>query len=1125
VIVYNPGVMTRSLALFALLLAALSAQNPVGRITGTVSDSTGAAIPDVAITVTNVATAESYSATTNISGVFVVSPLPLGDFRLEMKKNGFRAVTRSGIRIDVNSTLTLDQQLDVGNVTESITVQDSAALIQTENQAIGNSRYEAQLKNLPVLVREVQTLIAQTAGVPRGSRETVAGTIRQGNRSAMQVISDGAQVNPFQTTGWPAIDGIGRRADLSLPSMDAIAEVKSVTSGASAEYIQPAQVIVASKTGTNALHGSLFEFYRSGGMGARRWEAPTRDTFVRHQFGGTVGGRIIKDKLFYFGGVDSFRHTQGSVLNARYPTDNERSGNLASMLQRRDAQGRPAAVTVFDPLTREPFAGNVIPASRISPVSRELLRLIPGGAPLPADLTSFNAVLAKPLYDNSDKYDIRTDWNISANDRMFFKTTFAYLNQASRIAGFIPGGDNGYATKRQWNQTIGVNYTRTINPSTIGVMQFTYRSLPFRNIPTAEGNQKFPVPIRDLDPEAGFQGPPAINLGSNALAISNIWDRPTLNYSDDYNWAIDPNLTKILGNHTLKTGFTMLSGTKTTRFASPPWGRFSTSSDFNNVRSTSSATGDSFADFLLGMPSSTDVTIGQAGGTQLKTNFGFFFQDDWKITRKLTLNLGARYDNLGLFEERDGLASAADFATGKILIPNGTTSKIHPAYRPFADRFLEVNQAGVPNTFIKPNNRDFSPRIGAAYRVASDFVIRGGFGLYFVDYTVNEFRAAVNAPPFIRRAQLTRAVLIAQNVDVNNIFTFANPTANSSAAGADAQLTTLEGFNPDYPTQRTWQWNLTVEKTLFRDYGLRASYVGNVGRNMARQVRVNSCVAGPVECLNRPANDPTGRRWQQFNNNVGRHWNDGESNYNAGEIEITRRFSRGILISANYTWSKLLAYDDEASDPVGNRMSKYDYGPALEMPRHLLHWNFVSEIPFGKGRAFGSNMSRVAEAVLGGWQLSGLGSWQSGQFLNATATGQSPTGAVTNRADRVADGRLNHDGQTRGQAALQWFDVAAFRLPAFVNPTATRPTRQFGTAGYGVVVGPSYFQFDGTIEKAFAITETMRLKFRGEVFNPFNVPMLDQPGLVVGSGDFGRIRTSNPEYQPRSIQFGMRLDF
>ncbi len=231
-----------------------------------------------------------------------------------------------------------------------------------------------------MIVREVQTLVGQTAGVPYGTTDTVGGTFNQGGRSAMQIVADGAQVNPLQTTGWPAIDGIGRRADLSMPSMDALQEVRWATNGGNAEYSQPTQVIAASKSGTNALRGSLFEFYRSGGMGARRWEAASRESFVRHQFGGTVGGPIRRDKMFFFGSADVFRHTSNLVLNARYPTAAERAGNLSSLLARTDAAGNPAPIRIIDPLTGQPFPGNIIPANRISPVAAELFKLIPGRA-------------------------------------------------------------------------------------------------------------------------------------------------------------------------------------------------------------------------------------------------------------------------------------------------------------------------------------------------------------------------------------------------------------------------------------------------------------------------------------------------------------------------------------------------------------------------------------------------------------------------------------------------------------------------------------------------------------------------------------------------------------------------
>ena len=320
----------------------LAAQQASGKITGVVTDASGAVIPGVLVVATNTQTGDVRRAETNASGVYVVSPLPVGDYKLEARKEGFKALTREDVRIDVNAAPTLDLELGVGNVNERVNVSAEAPTISTENQAIGNSRYEVQLKNLPTNVREVQALVGQTAGVPFGTTDTVGGNFAQGGRSAMQVVSDGAQLNPFQTTAWPAIDGIGRRADLTVPSTEAIAEVRWVSNGGSAEYAQPTQVIIASKSGSNELHGAAWEDYRSGGLGARRWEAPQRESFVRHQYGGIIGGRIKKDKMFFFGGVDVFSHTLGALLNARQPTAAERTGDLSGLLQRTDATGKPA---------------------------------------------------------------------------------------------------------------------------------------------------------------------------------------------------------------------------------------------------------------------------------------------------------------------------------------------------------------------------------------------------------------------------------------------------------------------------------------------------------------------------------------------------------------------------------------------------------------------------------------------------------------------------------------------------------------------------------------------------------------------------------------------------------------
>jgi outer membrane receptor protein involved in Fe transport len=686
-------------------------------------------------------------------------------------------------------------------------------------------------------------------------------------------------------------------------------------------------------------------------------------------------------------------------------------------------------------------------------------------------------------------------------------------------------GPHGASTKKQWNYTVATNWTSVLNPSTIAVFQFSYRNLPFRNIPSV-GDVLFPVPINDLRPEPPYAGPPAIAIGNNGLGISPLFDRLLFNVSEDYGFTIDPNITKVIGNHTFKAGFTYLHGHKTTEIAAPPYGRFTTVSDFNNARSTTSATGDAFADFLLGYPSSTDVTIGEVGGFHQKTNYHAFIQDDWKVTPRLTLNLGLRYDNFGFFEEEFGRAAVADFATGRIAIPNGSTGQIHPAFQQFSNRYVEARELGLPNTFIRPNKHDFAPRIGGAYRITPRFVVRGGFGVYYVDYTINEFRNSINVAPFVRRAQLTRNLLLSQNVNVSQLFTFQNPTANSNAAGADTQLTTLDGFNPDYPTMRLYTWNLTLEKDLGWGLGLRSSYVGNIGRHLSRSVRVNACPPGPTECLSRAATDPTGRKWTQFGIDAGQRAGDGESNYHAWEIELQKRFSNGLLFDVNYAFARAFSYQFQASDPVSNPLSRYDYGPVAAQPKHVFHWNFVYELPYGYGKRWGASAPRIVNTLLGGWQLSGIGTWQSGTPLTVTAgVGQSPTGAAANRADRIADGRRDHSGLSLDEKALQWFDTSAYRVPAFVNASATRPTRQFGTAGVGTVVGPSFFTFDAIAQKNFHVAERYKLQVRVEVFNPFNAVMLGNPDMNASSPNFGRIRTSNPNYTPRSIQLGFRLDF
>lgn len=1130
--------LLKQVLLIALVSVALVyGQSGVGKITGVITDSSG--LPVVAATVEthNVETGETWRTTTNSAGVYVAAPLPSGVYTLTVRQQGFRTVTRNDIRIEVNSAPAIDIQLQVGAVTESITVESGALLINTENQSIGDSRFAMQLENQPIFVREVAEVVGQTSGVPYGTQSTVGGTYEyNGGRSAMAVISDGAQVNPQQTESWPSIGGIGRRADLTIPGVDVISEVKFVTSGADAQYMQPVQVIISSKNGTNELHGSGFEYYASGGLGARIWEAATRGSFVRHQFGGTVGGPIKKDKMFFFAGVDGFRYSLQNILNGRVPTAAEKSGNLGDELLRTTSSGSPAPVSLYDPLNKgQLFPNNVIPASRIDPISIYLMNLIPSAPLPPGRVTDFNTVYDKPQFDNSDRYDFRYDYNISSRDRLFARTTVSGLNQMVAYLGDVPGLNYGYSGKHERTEAIVGNWTRSVNPSTVTVFEFSFRSMPFKIAPSIEGNTVFPIPIVNVNPKPPLAGPPSVVIGSNALTMDDCYDRKMFNYSADYGYTFDPSVSKIIGNHVLKAGFDFSRGYKTQELASAPYGKFSTASDFNNANSTTSATGDAFADFLLGLPSSTAVTIGPAGGWLSKTNFDFWAQDNWKVTSRLTVNFGLRYDHLGFFEEMNKRQSAFDIQTGKVVLPNNSQTLIQPAFLPFQSQFETAADEGVPDTLIKPNNRDFDPRVGAAYRITPTFVARGGFGIYDVD--INSM-AGINQPPFIYNASLSRSLLLSQGVAVNSLFTFENPTANGSTAAATSALSGISGAQDAFPTQKAYEWNFSLEKDMGHQMVIRSSYTGNLGRHLSRTVQLNGCVPGPTQCLSRAATDPTGRKWTGFGMSTDNGAANGQSEFNSVDVEFQKRFVRGLLFTVNYAYARLFAYVD-ASDPISNPMSKHDWGlvsanqltgsASMGQPDQVFHWNYVYEIPMGKGHRVGDSMGKIGEALLGHWKIAGLGTWESGDHLTITTSlGQSPTGANTNRADQIASAAL----PAGKQSTYLWFNTAAFVQPAKVNASAPNPTYQFGSSGIGAVTGPRRFFYDMSLQKAIPVPlgERRHLWARVDCYNPLNHPVLGDPITDVNNSNFGRIQTSlgngnGSGYQPRSIQLSLKLEF
>jgi hypothetical protein len=1111
-----------------LLTAGVARAQETGTITGVISDSTGGVLDGARVKATNVATAGVRVVESSSSGTYVLSSLAVGQYTLEVSKSGFKTLRQQNVVIDINSALTLNLSMSVGSVNEEVTVTGTPPIIDSENQELGNYRFAEQLQNLPIIVREVQTLVGQTPGVPYGTggkvasdTDTVGGTYNPGgsSRSAMVVLSDGTQLNSFQTTGYPAIDGIQRRADLPVPNIDTVSQFKLVTNGASAEYVSPVAIIIATKSGTNAFHGSAYDFYQSGGLSAHVWSIAQPQSYVRQQFGGSVTGPILRDKLFFAAAAEAFSFVQVSNTNVRWPTAAEASGDLSSLS---DPTQIKTPEFIYDPKTGQPFPGNKIPTTRISPVSAALLALFPT-APKPATLTGFNAVSSKPEYDKSQKYDGRLDWDPNASNLIFGRTTIGHISQSSVFKGTVPG-DYGFSVKNYYTQVYTVSWTHILNPSSLFKITFSRRSEPFQNTPT-HGDTTFSVPIQNLTPAPPFAGPPAVTNGTGGSGISDLADRNFLNFSQDNDYQLSPSFQKTIGKHTLGAGLFFLHGHKTAQLAAPPWGQYTTASNFNTsatkyTSSATSATGDSFGDFLVGLPGSTNVTVGPAGGFLAKTTWSLWVQDDWKITQNLTLNFGLRYDNFGFFYPTDGRGSNSDFATGQIVIPNGSQSLIQPAFQPFSSLFITTSAAGVSKSFTHPVNVAFAPRIGFAYRFQPTFVLRGGFGIYDNDFNESAFSNQINNPPFTYQAKLTRALLISNGVDVNTQYTFQNPTANGSPAAAASVLGGFAGFDSHYPVQTAYEYNLTLAKQ-FGNYAITASYVGNLGHHLDRQVLVNACPPGPTLCSVLGAGAAGSRKWSQFGTTFGQNTGAGTSNYNAGNIEASRHFSNGILLDANYSYSKLLSYQYIATNPVVSPNWQYDYGPVSQQPYQVFHFNHVYELPFGRGKRFGGNLNAVASNLIGGWKISGVGTWQAGQQLTVLAgTGNSPTGATSNRANRTCSGGISN--KTLGK----WFDTSCYSVPSLISASAPSPTQQFGTAGIGTVIGPRWFSYDANIQKPFRILDRATLALRVDAINVFNHPNYATPDVTVSDGAvFGQIRSASTNYIPRAFQFGARLDF
>ncbi len=1124
--------------LFAgLFVGTAHAQAVSGSITGFVSDQSGANIPVATITVTNANTGVVTQLTADSAGLYNATRLPPGEYNVTAEAQGFKRYRQERIVVQVDSTVRLDIKLELGAVTQEITVSGAAPLIESQKTDVGRVITERSIEALPVRGRNITLLYDLVPGVVSG---------QGGNLDVTENPSgfEGAMVHGmWQDNNTYELDGIDDTAygfsgfQIINPNPDAVQEVKITTADYDPEFGQSAGLVAqyVTKSGTNEFHGTASWFNRNsatfaanpisekvpgtGPNGKGTGPAP----YNWNQADIAAGGPIKKNKMFIFGDYQLQRTKQGGSILSTVPNAAFRNGDFSSV-----ASTDP----IFDPNTGNPdgtgrtqFANNIIPANRISPVFTKVMTLIP--QPNVSQATDNNYTGAGSEIFNTYAMDYRYDYNVSSNDKIFVRYSLLHSDLNNPPLLGLAGGPSASGTLAgekclTLSQNVALDYTRTISPTLL--TEFRFGTVRFR----LDGYQT-DSNVRQ-DDNVGILG---INDGTplnDGLATINSGGPYTSFYTGSTEGTGIPRIDRT-------NGFQFVNNwSKTTGPHEMRWGadvrrnRFDFESvnagsrgDFHFVQVTTSSadvsgSGLGMASFALGDPNyyARAIYYGKTGERQ--TRIGAHFLDSWKVNQKLTLNLGMRWDFYGPVTPRKtgGLANF-DLNSGDLLLAGlGDVSRT----------------AG-----IKRRLDDFAPRLGFAYRLTQKTVIRAGLGRsYFGSNYGGVFYTLTSQYPEASQQTLNTNNQYLPVFVLDGVTPVPQPPPPqypSSGHLAPPSGTLLKGRPFDWKTESVDSWNLTVERQLGKDMSLSVAYVGNEGSHIWSGYNINAAYPGlgPL--------DPRRPYFQKFGISDTISWNCNcmSSNYHGGELKFDRRFSNGYSFNSSFSWAKSLDHEYGGFAYHGQPLNPYDlkssYGPNSEAGREFV-WTLAHnvQLPFGKGKRWGSNSSGIKEVVLGGWQFNGVTMLESGLFFSPTIGNTSTINSdIGQRPDRIPGVPL-YSGTGVPHDRNVWFNAHAFEGPQF--PGQTVQCCRWGNAANGSLVGPPLQTADWAFWKEFRFhsplnREQTELQFRWENYNIFNWTNLGLPNSTVDSGSAGRITAlaGNGPYGAfmRRMQFALKLNW
>jgi hypothetical protein len=1066
----------------ATLLTAVAALAQTGaELGGTVRDASGGLVPGVSVIVTKLDTHAVRKTVTNEAGFFVVPLLQPGEYSIRLSKEGFKTGTETGIVLQVNEQARQEFKLELGAVVEAVTITGTMPLLETVTAARGQVIDNQKIVDLPLNGRDYLQLALVSVGagqVPSGRMNTFSASGQRAYDNTY--LLDGVDNNTMQRASQ------ARRAEVVKPSIDAVQEFKVLTNSYSAEFGRAGGGVISLsiKSGSNALHGTAFEFLRNSTLDARNFFDQTKPSFKRNQYGFSAGGPIRKNKTFFFADYEATKIRQPRTVLSNVPTVRMAAGDFGELL--------PGTV-VYDPSSynattkqRSPFPNNLVPASAFDPIGVKLLSYYPKPN-LPG--LSRNFLFNPPGPDDTVRGDVRIDHNLSDKDHLFARYSQSDENVGSTPD--LPGpawGNNSNATPFDYMGQSGMaGYDRVFSPTLLMEAKVSWNQLfTSRNSPIDYSeNQK--LGLKGVDtvlagmaaiPVTGYAG---LGLGANIPNLSGSQNRQAI-----------VNMTSIRGSHTLKWGVNL---NWVQQFLTNPvnaTGSFTFNGEY--TRDTVSLRGGSpVADLLLGT-SSQGIVSNWVWNDLRRRFYDFFVQEEWRVSRRLTLTPGVRYEVHPQWVDRYNHLNNVVFSSS-------------------AAPQLVVAKAGsqFSRALVNTDMKDFAPRMGLAYQVGQKTVIRAGAGIYYGN-DIGNISYGTN-PPFSYSATLSPDPI------TPSLFLRTGLPANLLTP-ANASNISLGANDPNRRNPYNQQWNFTVQQQLPSEMLLEIGYVGASAHRIQQTYDINSPLPGagavnsrrPIKSIVVPPDGVVVGPLAALSYETG----NSDQNYNGLQFRVEKKLTHGLSISSSYVFSKTISNGQggasigtTSAGPQDPRNFSAERALADENFKHRLVISYVYDLPFGKGRPLLNHAHPVLDLLVGEWTVGGITTMSSGLRVDLGVQGNPSNTGGHDRPNVLHDWFLGADQRS----VSRWFDTTAF---------APNAAFTFGNAARNLIGGPPLHNFDFALYKSVRLTERLRLQFRAEAFNATNTPYFGSPNATVGTPAFGQISSAGTS---RNLQFGLKVIF